>query len=138
MKRMLVIIGLTAALLAACAGAPGPASTRGTASSRGTVTGRFVLEGGPIGPGGRQPGPRPIPGTVQFSDGHHRLVLARVGSSGNFSVSLPAGRYAVSGHSPRVIEVSNGASREAPCSQSLSVTVTPRHTTRVSLTCIVP
>jgi hypothetical protein len=131
MKRLLVI-GLAAVLLAACAGVRGPAS------SRGTVTGRLMLEGGPIGPGGRPPGPRPIPGTVQFSGSRHRLALVRVGSSGNFSVSLPAGRYGVSGRSPRVIEVSDGASREAACSQSLSVAVTPRHTTRVALTCIVP
>jgi hypothetical protein len=132
MKRLLVAISLAAMLLTACAGAPDPVAPPGT------VTGRLMLEGGPIGPGGRQPGQRPIPGTVQFADRGHRLTLAQVGSSGDFSVRLPAGSYAVSGRSPRVIEASNGADREVTCSQTLSVTVTPRHTTRIALTCIVP
>jgi hypothetical protein len=132
MKRLLVIIGLAATLLTACAGVPGPGSPRGT------VTGRLMLEGGPGVPGGRPPGQRPIPGTVQFTDRQHRLILAQVGNSGDFSVRLPAGSYAVSGRSPRVIEVSNGARHEITCSQTLSVTVTLRHTTRVALTCIVP
>ncbi len=132
MKRLLVTVSLAALPLAACAGVPGPASARGT------VTGRLMLEGGPVSPGGRLPGQRPIPGTVQFTDGHHPPAVAHVDSSGDFSVSLPAGRYAVSGRSPRVIQVSDGANHEAPCSQPVSVTVTPRHTTRVALTCIVP
>lgn len=132
MKPLLVIIGLAAMLLTACAGGPGPVSPRGT------VAGRLMIEGGPGVPGGRQPGQRPIPGTVQFADRGHRLILVQVGSSGDFSVRLPAGSYAVSGRSPRVIEVSNGARREITCSQTLSVTVTLRHTSRVALTCIVP
>lgn len=132
MKRLLVTVSLSVLPLAACAGVPGPASARGT------VTGTLMLEGGPISPGGRLPGKRPIPGTVQFTDGRHQPVLAHVDSSGDFSISLPAGSYVVSGRSPQVIQVSNGASHEAPCSQPVSVTVTPRHTTRVALTCIVP
>ena len=67
-----------------------------------------------------------------------RSATARAGSSGTFSVRLPAGTYDVLGRSPHVIEVSDGVLRPAPCSQQVSVTVTPRHTTRITLICIVP
>jgi hypothetical protein len=109
-------------LLAACAAAP--------PSPGGTVTGRLLLEGGTS----RFSGPRPISGTVQFT-GPHQLATVRVGNSGTFSVVLPAGIYHVSGRSPHVIEVSNG---QVPCTQLVSVTVTPRHATKITLTCIVP
>jgi hypothetical protein len=132
MKRLLVAVSLAALPLAACAGDPG------VASPRGTVTGRFMLEGGPISLAGRQPSNRPIPGTVQFTDGRHRPLLAHVGRSGNFSVSLPPGRYTATSRSPRVIEVSNSTNHETTCSQPLSVTVRPHHTTTITLTCIVP
>jgi len=132
MKRLLVTVSLAALPLAACAGDPG------VASPRGTVTGRLMLEGGPISLAGRQPSNRPIPGTVQFADGRHQPLLAHVARSGNFSASLPPGRYTATGRSPRVIEVSNGTNHETTCSQPLSVTVKPHHTTTITLTCIVP
>jgi hypothetical protein len=140
-------------LLAACAANPPPA-TRPPATTRaattraataragaahGIVTGRLVLEGGPLGPGERQPGERPIPGTIRFTAaGRHRLFTARAGKSGTFAVLLPPGTYQVSGRSPRVMEVSNGTSRQTPCSQPRSVTVTERHTVKITLACIVP
>jgi hypothetical protein len=114
MKRLRVSTAVVAIVLAACAPAP-------RASPSGIVTGRLLLEGGPIGPDGRQPGKRPIQGTVQFTVGRHCLATARAGSSGTFSIRLPAGTYDVSG----------------PCSQPLSVTVTPQRITRIALTCIV-
>jgi hypothetical protein len=123
MRRLAAITAPVAlVMLAACAAAP--------PSPGGTVTGRLLLEGGTS----RFNGPRPISGTVQFT-GPHQLGTVRVGNSGTFSVVLPAGIYHVSGRSPHVIEVSHG---QVPCTQPLSVTVTPRHATKITLTCIVP
>jgi hypothetical protein len=133
MKRLPVLASLIAMLpLAACAATVPPPSPLGA------VTGRLVLEGGPMRPGGAQPGQRPIPGTVRFSVARHRPIMVLVGSSGTFSARLPAGTYHVSGRSPRVTEVIDGADHEAPCSQPLTVTVTPGHTARSTVTCIVP
>jgi hypothetical protein len=144
MKRLKAIVAVSAVMLtAACATSDLPASARGAASdlpasARGVVTGKLLIEGGPIGPGGQQPGERPIPGTVQFTASGRRPVTVRADSSGTFSVTLPAGTYDVSGRSPRLTDASNGGSRQTPCSQPLSVSVTPQHTTTITLTCIVP
>jgi hypothetical protein len=127
MRRMSASTALVAlVLLAACTAMP-------PTSAAGIVTGRLLLEGGPSSANE----PRPIPGTVQFT-GHHRLVTVRVPGSGTFSVTLPAGTYQVAGSSPHDLEVSNGTTRQFPCSQPLSVTVTSRHTKTITLTCIVP
>jgi hypothetical protein len=86
---------------------------------------------------------------VTFTAAGHRRIEVRVGRSGAFSVSLPPGRYQVSGRSPSVVTVSNGATVgvrgvikgsewEAPCSQPLSVTVTGHRTVRAAITCYVP
>jgi hypothetical protein len=65
-------------------------------------------------------------------------------------VGLPAARYRVSGRSPAVMTVSNGAAvsergrllsgteREARCSFPLSVTVAVHHTARAAVICTVP
>jgi hypothetical protein len=126
-------ICLAAMLLpAACAAAPGQASDDGT------VAGRLIREGGPLGPGGQQPGKHPIPGTVRFTDGHHRVITVRTNRAGMFSVRLPTGRYHVSDRSPRILLVgSDGVSRQT-WSSPVSVTVTAHHTTRVTLASIVP
>src|ERR1700749_1179230 len=87
----------------------------------GHLTGKLVMEGGPLGPGGLQPGERPMPGTVTFTAAGHQAV--QVGSSGDFSVPLPPGRYQVAGRSPDIMEVDDGHSRELPCSQPASVVV---------------
>jgi hypothetical protein len=124
MKQPAAIIAPVAlVLLASCTAAP--------PSPGGTVTGRLLLEGG----ASRFNGPRPISGSVQFMGPHQQLATVRVGNSGTFSVVLLAGTYHVSGRSPHVIEVSNG---QVPCTQPLSVSVTPRHATKITLTCIVP
>jgi hypothetical protein len=129
-KRLQAIIAVSALMLtAACAAADPP-----SASPSGQVTGKFLIEGGPIGPGGQQPGQRPIPGTVQFTARGRPPVTVPADSSGTFSVTLPAGTYDVSGTSPAI----NGTGHQAPCSQPLSVAVTARHTTTISLICIVP
>jgi hypothetical protein len=132
MKRLNAIVAVSAVMLtAACASSDLPASPSGR------VTGKLLIEGGPIGPGGQQPGERPIQGTVQFSASGRRPVTARTASSGAFSVALPAGTYAVSGSSPLITGASHG-SHQTPCSQPLSVSVTAQHTTTITLTCIVP
>jgi hypothetical protein len=73
----------------------------GWGGGSGTIAGRLLLEGGALRAGGRQPGERPIRGAVWFTAGGRRLATVRVGASGIFSVTLPPGRYAVSGSSPR-------------------------------------
>jgi hypothetical protein len=141
MKRLGAVIALgILMLLAACAtAAPGPvAAPAPAAAPGGVVTGTLQLEGGPIGPDGQQPGSRPIPGTIQFTVDGRGPVTVRAGTAGTFAVKLPAGTYDVSGRSPRVIDVSGGTSRQVPCSEPLSVTVTARHTSTIALTCIVP
>jgi hypothetical protein len=132
-KRAPALICLAATLLPA-----GCTAADSAASSGGTVTGRLMLEGGPLGPGGQQPGPRSIPGTVKFAGGHHRLITIRTGRSGMFSVQLPAGRYYVSDRSPRLLEVNGEGISRQTWSRPVSVTVTPHHTTSITLTSIVP
>ena len=103
-----------------------------------TVTGRFLMEGGPVRPGGDQPGERPLRGTVTFTAGE-RTVSVPVGRAGTFSVALAAGTYHVSGRSPEIMEVSSGgAQHETVCSQPLTLHVTGQHTLKVAVTCIVP
>ncbi len=123
---------LLAGLLAGCAASAGQPPTTGH------LTGRLVMEGGPMGPGGQQPGERPMAGTVTFTSAEHQPVTVKVGSSGAFSVPLPPGRYRVSGSSPAIMEVDGGRSREVPCSQPASATVTAGHAATITLTCVVP
>jgi len=131
---------LAVALMAGCtaaAASQGQRQDHGRAVGR--VSGRFLLEGGPLGPGGQQPGERPIGGTVTFTAaGHHRSFSVHVSSAGDFTVQLPAGRYSVSGRSPRVVEVNGSTRRILPCSQPLRVTVTPGHAASIAVTCDVP
>ena len=111
----------------------------GAARAEGHVTGKLLIEGGPIGPGGQQPGERPIPGTVTFTAPGHRPVQVGVGTSGKFSVWLPPGRYHVAGRSPDIETVTDsGKYLEQTCSQPLSVTVSARHAAAISVVCIVP
>ena len=133
MKRSQALMCLAAMLLpAACTTVPGHAS------SGGTVTGRLMREGGPLGPGGQQPGTRSIPGTVRFTGGHHQVIMVRTNGVGMFSVRLPAGRYEVSDRSPRILLVGSDGIGRPTWSSPVSLTVTAHHTTRVTLTSIVP
>jgi hypothetical protein len=123
-----------ALLTAGCAAAGGQAPTTGH------LAGRLIMEGGALGPGGQQPGERPLSGTVTFTAAGHRRVTVQVGSSGKFSVRLPPGTYQVSGGSP-FIETSSGSGgneEELPCSQPLSAKVNAGHTANVTVTCYVP
>ena len=123
--------------LAGCAGS-GSAGATGPAPTTGHLAGRLVMEGGPMGPGGQQPRERPMPGVVTFTAAGHKPVRVTVGSSGAFSVPLPPGRYQVSGGSPAIMTDDGGHSRERPCSQPTSATVTAGQTATVTLTCVVP
>jgi hypothetical protein len=109
-----------------------------TAPATGHVTGKWVMEGGPLGPGGKQPAERPMSGTVTFSVAGRQVASVKVGTSGTFSVPLPPGRYQLSGRSPDIVEVDGRTIRESPCSSPASATVTAGQTVTVTLTCIVP
>jgi len=123
---------LLTGLAAGCAsaGAQPPAS--------GHLRGKLVMEGGPLGPGGKQPGERPMSGTVTFTAAGHQPVTVKVGASGTFSVPLPPGRYHVSGRSSDVMEIDGGRSRELPCSQPTSAVVAAGQTATITLACVVP
>ena len=136
---------LAALLLTGCtaAGAAEHVASHATghppARATGHVTGKLLIEGGPIGPGGQQPGERPIPGTVTFTATGHRPVQVGVGTSGKFSAWLPPGRYHVAGRSPDIETVTDsGKHLEQTCSQPLSVTVSARRAAAISVVCIVP
>jgi hypothetical protein len=99
------LVGLVTAL--AVSGCSSPAGRPGATGSlseqqhggagvalRVDVTGRLEGVGGPA-PGA----PRRWPGTVSWSGPTHGTV--RVGTDGRFVLSLPAGRYRLTGHSPR-------------------------------------
>jgi hypothetical protein len=124
---------LLTGLATGCASAAGPVHP-----ATGHLAGKFVMEGGPLGPGGKQPGERPMSGTVTFTAAGHHPVTVEVGSSGEFSVPLPPGRYQVAGRSPDVMEVDGGHSRELPCSQPTSVVVSAGSTATITLACVVP
>ena len=129
---------LLSGLAAGCASAGGAPAGGQVHPATGHLTGKLVMEGGPLGPGGQQPGERPMSGTVTFTAAGHRAVTVTVGSSGAFSVPLPPGRYQVSGRSPDIMKVDGGHSRELPCSQPTSVVVSAGTTAATTLACIVP
>jgi hypothetical protein len=118
--------------------AAGCASAGAQTPASGHLRGKLVMEGGPMGPGGKQPGERPMSGTVTFTEAGHQPVTVKVGSSGTFSVPLPPGRYHASGRSPDIMEIDGGRSRELPCSQPTSAVVAPGQTSTITLACIVP
>jgi hypothetical protein len=138
---MKLMMWIPAAALAASMTACGTSTppTRASTNSDGTMTGTFTRVGGPLGPGGTQPRPVPLTGTLQFSAGHHRMVAVQVGETGRFSVSLPPGSYTVSGRSPSLVTtLASGAHVVRPCTQPVRVTVVARRTVHVSLVCAVP
>jgi hypothetical protein len=133
---VLLLSGCTAA--GAAEHATGHTAT-GSAQATGHVTGRLLIEGGPVGPYGQQPGERPIPGTVTFTTVRHRPVSVGVGASGKVSAWLPPGRYQVTGRSPDIITATDSGKDEVQtCSQPVPVTVTARHTAVIAVVCIVP
>jgi hypothetical protein len=140
MNRVQAVAGIGAALLlAGCAAPAAHITTTSSAGSHGTVTGQFLREGGPIGPGGKQPAVVRLQGLVTFTAANHRQTRVRVGRSGDFAVQLPVGKYSVSGRSPSIIEVSSdGKDHEWPCSMPTAVTVTAGHVAKIRVVCAVP
>ena len=129
---------LLSGLAAGCASAGGASAGGQVHPGTGHLTGKLVMEGGPLGPGGQQPGERPMSGTVTFTAAGHQAVTVEVGSSGEFSVPLPPGRYQVTGRSSDIMAVDGGHSRELPCSQPTSVVVSAGITATITLACVVP
>jgi hypothetical protein len=127
-------------LLTACAAGSGQHTAAGSGRdpARGTVTGRLVREGGPLGPGGQQPGAHPIPGTIRFTTGQHRVIMVRTSRAGRFSVQLPAGKYQVADRSPRLLLVAASGIARQTWSRPVTVTVTAGHITRITLVIAVP
>ena len=113
------MIGL--AVAAVCLG--GFTACSGHNRAEGTLAGHLYGVGGPA------PGlPRPWPGTVTLAGpGVHRDVP--VGASGSYSVTVPAGRYAITGHSPLY------GSGSYLCQATGAATVTSGHTTKADVLC---
>jgi hypothetical protein len=89
----------------------------------GTQTGHLY------GAGGQAPGlPRPWPGTVTLTGPGVRREVP-VGASGSYLVAVPAGRYAITGHSPLY------GSGTCLCRAAGVVTVTSGHTTKADVLC---
>jgi hypothetical protein len=133
-------------MLTACGSAVTPHQARlahavspsGPAGRDGMVTGQFRREGGPLRPDGQQPASLPLSGNLRFT-GHQRSAEVRVGTSGRFVVSLPAGVYHVRGRTPSIEEqLPSGRARETWCSAPLSVTVVAGRADRITVTCAVP
>jgi hypothetical protein len=127
-------------LLTACAAGSGQQTAAGSGQdpARGAVAGRLVREGGPLGPGGQQPGAHPIPGTIRFTTGQHRVIMVRTSRAGGFSVQLPAGKYQVADRSPRLLLVAASGIARQTWSRPVTVTVTAGHITRITLVIAVP
>jgi len=112
----------------AAASNPDHPSGNGAHPASGRVVGKLEREGGPIGPGGKQPPVVPLSGTVVFWRRAHRTVRVEAGKSGRFSVRLAPGHYAVWG---RV----QGYPR---CRLPGGLTVSADRTEHVVVACIVP
>ena len=99
------------------------AACSGQNPAGGTLTGQLYGVGGPA------PGlPRPWPGTVTLTGhGVHRDIP--VGASGTYSVTVPAGRYTITGHSPLY------GSGTYLCRATGIATVTSGHSTKADVLC---
>lgn len=92
-----------------------------------------MVEGAPSG----LPHIRAIQGVVRFIRRGHVPVTGRTNAAGVFRVHLPIGRYQVSDRSPHVLEGS-GSTPHQVWSAPVPVTVTARHTTKITLKWYVP
>jgi len=66
------------------------------------------------------------------------VITIRTRKTGRFSGLLPAGRYSVSYRSPRLLEGSSASSARQYWSEPVLVIIAPHHTTKITLTAIVP
>jgi hypothetical protein len=92
------------------------------------VIGKLEREGGPIGPGGKQPPAVPLSGTVVFSRRGHLAVRVHAGKAGRFSVRLEPGRYTVWGRVEGL----------PVCRLARGLKVTADRTRHIVVACIVP
>jgi hypothetical protein len=97
--------------------------TSGQGPADGTVTGHLYRVGGPV-----RGLLRPWPGTVTLTGPDFRRNVP-VGASGAYSVTVPAGSYTVTGHSPLY------GSGAGLCRAASVVTVTSGHTTKAEVLC---
>jgi hypothetical protein len=119
MKQACRVAGAAAvgvAILAGCGGQPAGAQT---------VTGMLVRVGGPAAQSGPPP-PLPLPGTIVARNAAGQQFTATAGNDGRFELSLPPGRYRLTGHSPQVW-VNN---QQMLCSAQGAVQVTKRRPPR--------
>jgi hypothetical protein len=79
-------------ILAGCSGQPADSQT---------ATGMLVRVGGPPTLSGPPPS-LPLPGTVIARNAAGQQFTATAGNDGRFKLSLPPGRYQLTGHSPQV------------------------------------
>jgi hypothetical protein len=115
--------------------AAGGSAAAGADRARGRLDGTMIREGGPIGPGGQQPARQRIPGVITITAAGHQTRRVRAGSSGRFSVLLPAARYRLCGASPRSTGPSGAAAR---CARPRAVTIRAGRTTTVTVIFAVP
>jgi nucleotide-binding universal stress UspA family protein len=85
-SKTIAVLAVTTSILVGCGGGPG---------GRQTVRGTFVRVGGPA-PGA----PVPLPGTITARAATGSTFAATAGRNGRFTLSLPPGRYYVTGRSP--------------------------------------
>jgi hypothetical protein len=92
----LTVVALVLVSVTAC----GPSPSTPPQESGDAIGTRVTVSGAVAGVGGPAPGaPRPWPGTVSWRGPTHGTV--RTDGSGRFVLSLPPGRYVVTGRSPR-------------------------------------
>lgn len=93
---------ISMALATACSGPSVSAGSSPTSTAVGTHPRSGALRGHLYGVGGPAPGRRrPFPGTITVSgSGSGTRREAKADSDGAYSMTIPPGRYTVTGHSP--------------------------------------
>ena len=109
-------VAASVSILAGCSGQPADGQT---------VTGTLVRVGGPATQSGPPP-PLPLPGTIVARNAAGQQFTATAGNDGRFELSLPPGRYRLTGHSPQVW-VNN---QQMLCSAQDAIQVTKRRPLR--------
>jgi hypothetical protein len=109
-------VAASVSILAGCGGQPADGQP---------VTGTLVRVGGPATLSGSPP-PLPLPGTVVARNAAGQPFTATAGNDGRLELSLPPGRYRLTGHSPQVW-VNN---QQMLCSAQNAIDVTKRRPVR--------
>jgi hypothetical protein len=114
--RVAASVAASVSILAGCSAQPADGQT---------VTGMLVRVGGPATQSGPPP-PLPLPGTIVARNAAGQQFTATAGDDGRFELSLPPGRYRLTGHSPQVW-INN---QQMPCSAQDAIQVTKRRPVR--------